>query len=177
MKLRYSLLLLLCCLSGCQSQEYLGITLTPPADASRPELSDIRSFEVRSVELPVFLGPIMVSNFSVALAERGLQPVATGGDALVTLRYVQSNLTQDQRLDGFDERMGSGGETRFVARIAVEFRRPGESEVIWQGSIQRLHSIQPGDYMHTGQASVALLAAFRDLLQDYPALPREPEEK
>ena len=175
MKLRWTLCLLFFCLSGCAGQNYLGITLTPPGEQATQALEALRSFQVESVDLPVFLGPIMVSNFSVALAERGLQPVVEGGDILVTLRYVQSDLTTDPPPGSLQEAGGNGGETRFIARIVVEFRRSGDPGVIWQGSIQRLHSVRPGDYMHTGQASVALLAAFRDLLSTYPELPREGE--
>jgi hypothetical protein len=46
------------------------------------------------------------------------------------------------------ERIAEGGETRFIARIVVEIRA--------------------GDYMHMGPASGAFLAAFRELLMDYP---------
>ncbi len=151
-------------LSGCATN-YLGISVSPGEQARALKVT---SFEVQTEKLPAFLGPILVSNFSVALAERGLQPVASDGDAVVTLRYVQEDLTIEQGHDAFDERIDQGSDTRFVAKVEVEINAASTGELIWAGSIQRLHSIRPGDYMHTGSASVALLEAFRDLLSDYP---------
>jgi len=151
-------------LSGCATS-YLGISVTPADSVSQP---GFERFEVNAEELPAFLGPILVSNFSVAMAERGLQPVMKDGDAVVTLRYVQETLRPEVEQDTYEERIDQGGEARFVARVVVEMRAAGADEIVWQGSIQRIHSIRPGDYMHTGRASVALLEAFRDLLSDYP---------
>ena len=159
-----SMLLPLLMLSGCATN-YLGISVTQPESASQPVFE---SFEVYAEELPAFLGPILVSNFSVAMAERGLQPVVKDGDAVVTLRYVQETLRREVEQENYEERIDQGGEARFVARVVVEIRAAGADEIVWQGSIQRIHSIRPGDYMHTGRASVALLEAFRDLLSDYP---------
>lgn len=156
----WSLLLL----SGCATS-YLGISVSPGQQASAVKVT---TFEVQPDKLPAFLGPILVSNFSVALAERGLQPVASDGDAVVFLRYVQEDLTIEQDHDAFDERIDQGSDTRFVAKVEVEINAASTGERIWAGSIQRLHTIRPGDYMHTGNASVALLEAFRDLLSDYP---------
>ncbi|MBT4159917.1 MAG: hypothetical protein HOC70_01430 [Gammaproteobacteria bacterium] len=157
-------LLLVLVLSSCTTN-YLGISVTE-GDVSDP--SGFQSFEVDAVDLPAFLGPILVSNFSVAMAERGLQPVVEGGEAVVTIRYEQEDLTTAVSHDAFDERIDEGSDTRFVARIVVEVRARNASEVLWSGSIQRLHNIRPGDYMHTGRASVAFLDAFRDMLSSYP---------
>ena len=153
-------------LTGCAA-DYPGIGVTPGAGAAPPEL---RSFTVLAEDMPAFLGPIVVSNFSVAMAERGLQPVSDNGAAVVTLRFEQEGMAPGSSRDGFAERIDQGGDTRFLAIIRVEVRRTGEDAILWQGSIQRMHSIRPGDYMHTGPASVAFLDAFRALLKDYPAL-------
>jgi hypothetical protein len=153
---------------GCAVSN-LGISATG-TDTDQPV--SFESFEVKAVDLPAFLGPIIVSNFSVALAERGLQPVISGGEAIAILRYIQEDLTTAQQHDDFEERIDVGSDTRFVARIAVEIRQAGSQDIAWAGSIQRLHTIRPGDYMHTGRASVAFLDSFRELLQDYPQLVR-----
>ena len=165
--LRY--LLLLCAISivgGCTTAN-LGISAT---GTELDRTVEFNSFEVVADDLPAFLGPIIVSNFSVALAERGLQPVMKNGEAIVTLRYVQSDLTSPQEHDDFDERIDVGSDTRFVARIVVEVHPAGSEDIAWSGSIQRIHSIRPGDYMHTGRASIAFLGAFREMLKDYPEL-------
>ena len=157
-------ILALLLLSGC-TNSYLGISVSPGDGGT---VAPFESFEVQAEGLPAFLGPILVSNFSVAMAERGLQPVLSGGDAIARLRYVQEELNVEQDHDAFDERIDQGSDIRFVAKIVVEVTAAGSDEIFWSGSIQRLHNVRPGDYMHTGRASVALLEAFRNLLSDYP---------
>lgn len=166
---KWLLTILLLGMGGCAS-DYLGVSVTPADPGSVPAF---RSFEVEAQALPAFLGPIIVSNFSVAMAERGLQPVSQGGDAVVTLRYVQDELATSETDDEFGGQTDPGANARFMARVVVEIRGNESSEIVWSGSIQRLHTIRPGDYMHTGRASVALLEAFRRLLSDYPALSEE----
>jgi hypothetical protein len=129
-----------------------------------------RTFEVRAENMPAFLGPVMASNFSVAMAERGLQPVADHADAIVTLRYDQQNYysTKPDPRDEFAERIDQNIDTRFVAKIIVEVRSADNEDVVWTGSIQRVHAIRAGDYMHIGRASQALLISFRTLLESFP---------
>ena len=151
-------------LGGCAT-DYLGISVThgDPA-AALP----FRTFHVVTEDMPAFLGPIVVSNFSVAMAERGIQPVPEDGEAEVTLRLVQETRDSSDSGDEFAGHIDQGGEASFIARVVVEVRAADSSEVLWQGSVQRRHRIRPGDYMHVGRASAALLEAFRDLLRDYP---------
>lgn len=130
--------------------------------------STLKSFHIIADQIPAFLGPISVSNFSVAMAEQGMQPVSEGGDVVATLRLEQIPMHENRARDDFDERVEEGGETRFMARIVVELRAANDDKILWQGSIQRLHTVRPGDFMHTGRASVSFLEAFRGLLDDYP---------
>ncbi len=158
------LLVVLLVLNGCTTS-YLGISVTHgEAKTSLP----FRTFNVVTEEMPAFLGPIVVSNFSVAMAERGVQPVSENGEAEVTLRLEQESRQSESGEDDFSGNIDQGGEATFMARIVVEVRASNSSEVLWSGSVQRPHRIRPGDYMHVGLASAALLEAFRDLLRDYP---------
>jgi hypothetical protein len=144
--------------------------------SAAPGQFGFKTYEINPELLPAFLGPVLVSNFAVALAEKGYEPVVDRGDAVVTLRLVQEQIGKDASHgasksaadDAFAERIAEGGETRFIARFVVEIRAKGESDIQWQGSVQRLHTIRAGDYMHMGPASGAFLAAFRELLTDYP---------
>ncbi|MFT7246467.1 MAG: hypothetical protein ACI82A_003843 [Candidatus Azotimanducaceae bacterium] len=158
-------LITLLALGACTSISR-GIDVTNGEGIAPPSL---KSFHVVADQIPAFLGPIIVSNFSVAMAERGMQPVSEGGDAVATLRLEQVQMLENRTRDDFDERIEEGGETRFMARIIVEIRVAKEDKVLWQGSVQRLHTVRPGDFMHTGRASVSFLEAFRELLEDYPA--------
>lgn len=150
--------------TGCAVQRG-GITTATGVCCADPTFE---TFEVVAQDIPAFLGPLMVSNFSVALAERGLAPVDSGGDVVVTLRYEQQDLSDPVDVDSFDERIESGGDVRFIAKMVVEMRAAGSDEIAWSGTIQRVHNIGPGEYMHTGRASLALLESFMALLESYP---------
>lgn len=126
------------------------------------------TFAVQPVDLPAFLGAIVVSNFSVALAERGVQPVMGEADLKVILRYEQENLDEPLPHDDFDERIDDGLRTRFLAKVVVEMIDAESGQIVWSGSVQRVHNVGPGDFMHTGPASISLLEAFRHLLRGYP---------
>lgn len=161
---RTTVLFILLLLNGCAT-DYLGISVTHGnSSVSLP----FRTFHVVTEDMPAFLGPILVSNFSVAMAERGVHPVATGGEAVVTLRLVQENQGSTKPVDEFAGHIDQGSDASFLARVVVEVRAADSEEILWQGSVQRQHRIRPGDYMHVGRASEALLEAFRDLLRDYP---------
>jgi hypothetical protein len=126
-----------------------------------------QTFAVSAVDIPAFLGPLMVSNFSVALAARGLQPVEDDADLDVVLKYVQTNLIQDNAKDDFDESLSPGGDVRFIAKIVVEIKDASSGKMVWSGSIQRTHNVSPGEFMHTGRASISLLDSFLELLVDF----------
>lgn len=152
---------------SCATPRQIDVLASPA-----PSQFTFKSYEINPEFLPAFLGPVLVSNFAVALAEKGYEPVVEGGDAVVTLRLVKEQIStaasEDASEDAFAEQINESGETRFIARIVVEIRAKGEPDIQWQGSIQRLHTIRAGDYMHMGPASGAFLEAFRELLANYP---------
>ena len=149
-------------LAGCTSVNR-GITIGAGGESS---LAGVRTFEVKAVNMPAFLGPIVASNFSVAMAERGFQPVGENGDAIVILKFEQEDIDQERRRDDFDERIDQGGDIRFIARVVVDLTVKSTDSTIRLGSLQRMHTVRPGDYMHTGNASIALLESFRGMLLD-----------
>jgi hypothetical protein len=133
--------------------------------------------------MPAFLGPVTVSNFSVALAAHGLKPESppigplpgnepaarkTLTDLFVELIYVQDNLTLDVRRDDFAEHIAPGDSLRFVAKVIIKVRDVDTHQVVWEGQVQRLHDVGAGEFMHTGKASIALLDAFTRVLVDFP---------
>lgn len=126
------------------------------------------TFSVSTRDMPAFLGPIMVSNFSVALASHGLDLNEDAADLDIVLRYEQENFSIDETSDDFAERVASGDSLRFLAKIIIEIRESGKAPIIWSGQLHRIHDVGPGEYMHTGRASVALLEAFTHVLKDFP---------
>lgn len=159
---KYFCMVVILILAGCATVNR-GITVGAGGESS---LAGVRTFEVEAVNMPAFLGPIIVSNFSVAMAELGFQPVGENGDAIVILKYVQDDIGQERHRDDFDERIDQGGDLRFVARIVVDLTVKTTGTTFRMGSLQRLHTVRPGDYMHTGNASVAFLESFRGMLSD-----------
>ncbi len=93
-------------------------------------------------------------------------------DLQVILRYVQTDLTSASARDDFDERIAPGGEVLFIAKIEVDVRDVKTGDIIWSGDIQRRHEVSPGEFMHTGRASVSLLEAFNELLEKFPGVPK-----
>ncbi|MDZ7686913.1 MAG: hypothetical protein U5O39_19810 [Gammaproteobacteria bacterium] len=126
-----------------------------------------RTFTAPAENIPPFLGPLMVSNFSVAFASRGMQPVQEDGDVVAVLRYEQIDLTSERARDDFDEQLTTGEARRFIARITIEIRDPETEEIVFSGHIQRLHDVGAGDWMHTGLATNAIFESFNEVLEDY----------
>jgi hypothetical protein len=85
----------------------------------------------------------------------------------VELSYEQENLSPDTERDNFAEHLATGDAQRFVAKIMIEIRDNSTNEVVWAGQIQRIHDVGPGEYMHTGKASIPLLDAFTQVLKDF----------
>jgi uncharacterized protein YoaH (UPF0181 family) len=88
-------------------------------------------------------------------------------DLTVELSYEQENLSVDNKRDSFAEHVATGDALRFVAKIMIEIRDNSTNEVVWAGQIQRIHDVGPGEYMHTGKASMPLLDAFTQVLEDF----------
>lgn len=129
--------------------------------------SAYETVEVRAENIPAFLGPLMVSNFSVAMANRGLQPVVSGADLIAVLRYEQIDLGEQREKDDFAEQLGGDSDQRFIARVAIDIRDAASDEVVFAGHIQRLHDIGAGEWMHTGPASAAIYLAFEEVLEGF----------
>ena len=145
---------------------------TAPIDSevtSTNKVATYDSFSLTTENIPAFLGPIITSNFSVAMAGKGLQPTTPKDkpDLNIVLKYQQVDLGGGaNEIDGHD-RVTMDDSLRFVARIVIEIREAGKSDVIWSGHVQRIHDVTPGEWMHTGNASVAFLDAFNKVLVDF----------
>lgn len=127
------------------------------------------SFSVSTANIPAFLGPIITSNFAVAMAGKGLQPTSESNnpDLNVILRYQQIDLGIGSEDRESNDRVTIEDSLRFVARIVIEIREPGNPDIVWSGHVQRIHDVAPGEWMHTGNASVAFLDAFNTVLTDF----------
>lgn len=123
-------------------------------------------FKVEAIDIPAFLGPVMVSSFNVAMAERGFLPDVTNPQLLVKLRYIQVDVEVAGETQGeLAETVDLETARRFVAKIEVLISPINGGDAIYHGFIQRLHDVGAGEFMHTGNASEHLLSAFNKALE------------
>lgn len=130
--------------------------------------SEYKTFSTMTDNMPEFLKPLMVSNFQAAFSAMGMSPVNGQGSLKVTLRYEQDNMSVDTPLDDFEGHLEPGGKMRYLAKVWVEMLDVTTKKIVWSGSIQRIHDVDAGEYMHAGKASIFLREAFERLLRNYP---------
>ena len=159
--MRATFLLIVIFLSGCAATSNVGSTIVTCCPGS-----DAESFTIEASRVPPFLENLLVSNLSTVLAMKGLQPVDHEADLRVLVTYDQEDLAIAIRQNDFDERVSEGGDVRFVAKIVVEIR-DASNQLVFDGSVQRIHEVSPGEYMHTGVASVAIFDAFQSMFAEY----------
>ena len=128
-------------------------------------LEEAATFVLKTQNIPGFLEPIFASNLKAVLAASGFQPVETGSDVIVIMRYEQDELSSGLPHDAFEEGVSEGEDVRFVARIVVEMEDVNGVKM-FSGAIDRIHNISPGEYMHTGNASKVIYEALAELLKD-----------
>ena len=172
--LRFLSLLTVLVLSGCASSPATISAVQEECCGSTSVAAEAnyQNFLIEAQDIPAFLGPIIVSNFSVAMAQKGYQPESTKpSDLTVNLTFTKehdASMTEEQSKDGFNESIGPGANVSFMARISIEIRDNARDEVIWKGRVERLHNVGHGEYMHTGNASVAFYDAFLRALVSFP---------
>lgn len=131
-----------------------------------------RNFHIEAQDIPAFLGPIIVSNFSVAMAQKGYQPESNPpSDLTIKLTFTKehdASMVDEQSKDGFNESIGPGANVSFMARVSIEIFDSSRNELIWTGRVERFHDVGHGEYMHTGNASVAFYDAFIRALTSFP---------
>lgn len=120
--------------------------------------------------MPLFLRDYVANEFDIAIQEKGLNRNDQINDLRIVLRYNHVNLFPAQQdIDPFVRRGSSNVELNYIATLEVEMYETRTSELVWAGSVSRIHSVVPGEYMHEDRAGPEFQAAFRKLLNDYPA--------
>lgn len=128
-------------------------------------------------DMPLFLRDYVASEFETAFQEKGLTRNDQLHDLRVVLRYNHVNLyPEQQEIDPFMRRGSSDVEINYIATLEVEMFETSTTELVWAGSISRIHSVVPGEYMHEDRARAEFLMAFRKLLIGYPGHESNTEE-
>lgn len=141
------------------------VTLCCPGD-----YASYRSYGVEAVTLPLFLRDYVVAQFDTAFQEKGVTRNDQRSDLVVNLAYRHVNLNPEQQtIDPFIRMESMNVELDYIAAIDITIRERTGGKVVWGGTVSRLHSVQPGEYMHSASAAAAFLETFRDVLKEYPA--------
>lgn len=134
----------------------------------RPGAEGVDTYRVEFEDTPEFLKPMLRDEASIVLAQKGLQYTEGDADAVLKMTFVNKTLEQDEEdLEGW-QRSAPGGGVRFIALVEMEMNNAVTGERIWSGSMQRVHSVYEGSYMHDAPARAAMRDAFRRIFADYP---------
>ena len=171
MKTTRFILAMFCCalLASCaQYSTQIGSNLTVCCPGN---YSEYQEYSVQTVDMPIFLQEYVTAEFDAAFAEKGLARNDRMNDVQVLLRYNHINLTSEQEsIDPFVRVEAMNVELNYVAAIDIEIRETATNDIVWAGTISRIHQVVPGEYMHENRARPAFRQAFRALLSSYPPL-------
>ena len=158
--------------SCAQYSTQIGSNLTVCCPGNYGEYQD---YTVQTVDMPIFLRDYVTAEFDAAFSEKGMSRNDQMNDVKVLLRYNHINLTSEQEsIDPFVRVEAMNVELNYVAAIDIEIRETATDEIVWAGSISRIHQVVPGEYMHEDRARPAFRQAFRALLSSYPPLVESP---
>ena len=160
-------------LASCaQYSTQIGSNLTVCCPGNYSEYAD---YSIDTVDMPIFLRDYVIAEFDAAFSEKGLVRNDRMNDVRVLLRYNHINLTSEQEtIDPFVRAEGMNVELNYVAAIDIEIRETASDDVVWAGTISRIHQVVPGEYMHEDRARPAFRQAFRAVLSSYPPLNDDP---
>lgn len=166
-RMKTALLALVLVFTGCaQTGPRIGnsVTLCCPGN-----YADYEEYRLQTENMPLFLSDWVVDMFDSAFQERGLVRNDQINDLIVTLSYRHVNLDPEtEDVNPFIRQESIDTELRYIATINISMRETSTGTEVWAGQVSRIHTVSPGEYMHEGQARVAFLETFRDLLVNYP---------
>ena len=143
-----------------------GLDVCCPGD-----YDDYDAYGVTVVDMPLFLRDYVVDEFDAAFQEKGLSRNDQINDLRVELRYNHINLQPDQEeINPFVRIESLNVELSYIAEIQVRMFETATNNLVWAGSISRIHQVTPGEYMHEERARPEFLQAFRRILENYPDL-------
>ncbi|NQV71116.1 MAG: hypothetical protein HQ498_13910 [Pseudohongiella sp.] len=155
--------------SCAQTGMQIGTSLTTCCPENYASYSE---YGLELVDVPLFLRDYVTAEFESAFQQKGLSRNDRINDVRVVLHYTQVDLVPgQQKIDPFIRIESLNVELNYVARIEIEIIETRSNEVVWAGSLSRIHQVTPGEYMHEDRARPYFYQAFQSLLESYPALP------
>ena len=102
------------------------------------------------------------------LNAKGLPYTERDAYANLKMTFIKKTLERDQqRIDPW-EKTAHAGVVRFIAQVVLEMTHSVTGEQVWSGSMQRVHTVYEGSYMHDAPASAAMRDAFLVMFEDSP---------
>ena len=128
-----------------------------------------QQYSLVAPDMPVFLRDYVVLEFDLAMREKGLTRNEGEKQLNIVLSYNHVNLAPEQEdIDPFVRTSAVSTELYYMAVIEVEMYEEATGELVWAGSISRIHHVTPGEYMHADRARPEFQSAFSRLLEAYP---------
>lgn len=128
----------------------------------------VSTFRVEFEDTPEFLKPMLRDEAATVLNRHGLRYTEGDAHAILKMTFVNKTLERDQERVEAWERTAPGGGVRFIAQVVVELTNSVTGERLISGSMQRVHTVYEGSYMHDAPARAAMRAAFTELFANYP---------
>lgn len=130
----------------------------------------IKTFRVEFEDMPEFLKPMLRDEASIVLGAKGLDYVEGDAHAILLMKFVNRTLeSTDAAHDEAWETVAPGGGVRFIAEVKVEMKEIVSREMLWAGTMGRIHNVYEGSYMHDAPARAAMRDAFVTIFAGYPA--------
>jgi hypothetical protein len=119
--------------------------------------------------MPEFLKPMLRDEVSIVLDSKGLEYTEDAADAILTMAYLHKLLsTEDVAREDAWGTLAPGGDSRFIAEVHVKLENSITRDLVWSGTLSKLHYAAVGSYMHDAPARLAMKDAFARLFADYP---------
>jgi hypothetical protein len=129
----------------------------------------VRTYRVEFVDMPEFLKPMLRGEASIVLDTKGLEYTESDAHAILLMTFVNRTLSAEESArDEAWETIAPGGGVRFIAEVQLELKNSVTGDMLWAGTMGRMHNVYEGSYMHDAPAKSAMRNAFLEIFADYP---------
>ena len=158
-----------CCCFGITSCGSLPQIATDTSYCCLPAAEQVYTYRVEFEDMPEFLKPMLRDEASNVLHTKNLRYTEGTAHAVLSMTYVDRTYGgPESGRDEAWETTAPGGGMRFIAEVQMELRNTVSNELIWAGSMSRLHNVYEGSYMHEAPARAAMRGAFTELFSEFP---------
>jgi hypothetical protein len=134
-----------------------------------PRASEIKTYRIAFAEMPEFLKPMLRDEASIALDAKGLEYTEGDADADLVMTYVNRTLEGGEAVrDEAWETIAPGGGIRFIAEVRLEMTDVLSGELLWSGTMGRVHNVYEGSYMHAAPGRAGMRNGFQSLFSEFP---------